>query len=186
MSISDINQQINDKMNKSLSNLKEDLQRIRSGRANPNLLDEVLVSYYGSESPINQVANIVVEDARTLSVIPWDKNMIPVIEKAILKSDLGLNPVAVSDKIRLPLPALTEQTRKNMVKQVKSKGEETRVAIRNIRREANTKLKELLKNKEITEDDDRRAQTSIQKVTDQKIEETEALLKKKETELMEF
>lgn len=186
MSIGDLNIFIQEKMSKSISNLKEDLTKIRSGRATPSLLDQVLVSYYGVDSPINQVANITVEDARTLAVIPWDKKIIPVIEKAILTSNLGLNPVTVSDKIRIPLPALTEQTRKDMVKQVKSKGEETRVAIRNIRREANTRLKELLKNKEISEDDDRRAQNDIQLLTDKKIKEAELLLKKKETELMDF
>lgn len=186
MSIGDLNIFIQEKMSKSISNLKEDLTKIRSGRATPSLLDQVLVSYYGVDSPINQVANITVEDARTLAIIPWDKKIIPVIEKAILTSNLGLNPVTVSDKIRIPLPALTEQTRKDMVKQVKSKGEETRVAIRNIRREANTRLKELLKNREISEDDDRRAQNDIQLLTDKKIKEAEFLLKKKETELMDF
>ncbi|MEX1236738.1 MAG: ribosome recycling factor, partial [Pseudomonadales bacterium] len=154
--------------------------------AHPGILDGIVVDYYGTETPLSQVANVTVEDARTLAIIPWEKSMIPVVEKAILKSDLGLNPSTSNDKIRLPMPALTEENRRDLTRHAKTEAENARVAIRNIRRDANTDMKDLLKEKEITEDEFRRGEEDIQKITDQKIKEVDDALEAKEADLMEI
>ncbi len=172
-------------MRKSVESLANDLSRMRTGRAHPSFLEHISVDYYGTQTPLNQVANVSVEDARTLSVTPWDKGAIPAIEKAIMNADLGLNPVTAGTVIRVPLPALTEERRKEFVKLVKQEAENARIAVRNIRRDANSDIKQLLKEKEITEDDDRRAQDIIQKLTDKYIKEVDTTLEKKEKDLME-
>ena len=159
---------------------------MRTGRAHPSLLDHLTVDYYGSEVPISQVANISVEDARTLMVTPWEKQMVQVIEKAIIKSDLGLNPATAGTVMRIPMPPLTEESRRNLVKIVRQDGEGAKVAIRNIRRDANHDLKELLKEKEISEDDDRKAQEDIQQITNQYVAEVDKVIGEKEAELMEI
>jgi ribosome recycling factor len=173
------------KMQKALESLKSNLTKMRTGRAHPNLLDQVRVPYYGNEAPLPQVANVTVSDSRTLSVTPWEKNLIPAIEKAILMADLGLNPTTSGNIIRVPLPPLTEERRKEMIRIVRNDGEESRVVIRNIRRDANNEFKELLKKKEITEDEERKAQEMIQKLTDRFISEVDKMLSSKEVELME-
>lgn len=183
--ISDIKKDAEARMKKSLEALETEFKKIRTGRAHPSILDGVMVPYYGVDTPLKQVANVGVEDARTLSISAWEKNLIPAIEKAIMKADLGLNPASNGDTIRVPMPALTEQTRKDMIKRCKSEAEQGRVAIRNIRRDANTMLKDLLKEKEITEDDERRGQDDIQKLTDKYVAEVEEMLKKKEADLLE-
>lgn len=172
------------KMQKSIEVLRLDLQKIRTGRAHASLLDHVMVDYYGSMVPVNQVANVTVTDARTLGVQAWEKPMLAKIEKAIRDSDLGLNPAAQGDLIRVPMPALTEERRRDLLKVVKNEGETAKVAIRNLRRDANTHLKEALKNKEVSEDDERRTQDEIQKLTDKFVAEVDKLLAQKETELM--
>lgn len=172
------------RMSKSIEALKQSLGKVRTGRAHPSLLDHLRVEYYGSEMPISQVANIGVEDARTLTVTPWEKPMVQVIEKAILKSDLGLNPATAGTVIRIPMPPLTEETRRDLVKVVRHEGEATKVAIRNIRRDANGDFKDLLKEKAISEDEERRAEERIQKLTDQHIAEVDKVLENKEAELM--
>jgi len=172
------------RMSKSIDSLKQSLSRVRTGRAHPSLLDHLRVDYYGSEVPISQVANIGVEDARTLTVTPWEKVMVQAVEKAILKSDLGLNPATAGTVIRIPMPPLTEETRRDLVKVVRHEGEAAKVAVRNIRRDANGDFKDLLKAKDISEDEERRAQDSIQKLTDQYIAEVDKVLEHKETELM--
>ncbi|MFU8877060.1 MAG: ribosome recycling factor [Wenzhouxiangellaceae bacterium] len=174
------------RMAKSLDSLKAELARIRTGRAHPSLLEHVHVEYYGSEVPIGQAANVVVEDSRTLAVTPWDKSMVGKIEKAILTSDLGLNPATSGTVIRVPLPALTEQRRAELGKVVNGEGEQAKVAIRNIRRDANHHIKELLKDKEITEDEQRRAEIDIQQLTDQHCEKVDQMVAEKEKELMEI
>jgi ribosome recycling factor len=173
-------------MGKSIDAFRQALSKIRTGRAHPSLLDHVKIDYYGSEVPLSQVANINVEDSRTLVVNPWEKQMVQAVEKAIMKSDLGLNPNTAGTVIRIPMPPLTEERRRDMVKIVRSEAEGARVAIRNIRRDANSDLKELLKEKEISEDDERRASDRIQKLTDQYVEEVEKLVEVKEAELMEI
>jgi len=173
------------KMQKSLDSLKVELTKIRTGRANPSLLDGIQVVYYGTETPLNQLASVTTDDPRTLAVTPWDKTLIPVIEKAIMTSGLGLNPVTVGAVIRVPMPPLTEERRKDLVKIVKHEVETAKVAIRNIRREANSKFKDLLKNKEIPEDLERDSQTKMQKLTDEKIKEAESIMAHKEKELLE-
>ena len=173
------------KMKKSIEAFQSNLVKMRTGRAHPSLLDQVKVSYYGSEVPLSQVANVTVGDSRTLLVTPWEKNIISAIEKAILLADLGLNPATSGETIRVPLPALTEARRKEMVRIVKNEAEEARVAIRNIRRDANGEMKELLKKKQITEDDERRSQEVVQKLTDKVISEVDKMLVAKEAELME-
>lgn len=183
--IADIKQDAEQRMQKSIDALKNDLTKIRTGRAHPSLLDQVVVEYYGSETPISQVANVTTEDARTLKVVPWEKNMMGKIEKAILVSNLGLNPTNDGNAIRVPLPALTEERRRDLVKLVKGEAEGARVAIRNIRRDANSDFKALLKEKEISEDEERKATDDIQKLTDHYIKEVEVVLEKKEKELME-
>lgn len=184
--INQIKQDADARMSKSIEALHTAFNKIRTGRAHPSILDAVKVSYYGSDVPLNQVANINVEDARTLSVSPWEKNLVPTIEKAILTSDLGLNPSTSGSLIRVPMPALTEETRKNYIKQAKAEAEHGRVAIRNIRRDANNDLKALLKEKDITEDEERRAQDDIQKLTDKYIAEVDKVLQLKEEDLMQI
>lgn len=182
--IEEIKDDAKSRMAKSLNALDDAFKKVRTGRAHPNLLDSVTVSYYGSDTPLSQVANISVEDGRTLVVSPWEKNLIPDVEKAILKSDLGLNPSTSGDAIRLPMPALTEETRKDLIKTVRGEAENSRVAIRNIRRDANSDLKELLKEKEISEDEESRGLDDVQKITDKFIADIEVKLKAKEEDLM--
>ena len=172
------------KMQKSLEALKNDLGKVRTGRAHTGILDHVQVDYYGSLLPINQVANINLIDARTIGVTPWEKKMGPVIEKAIRESDLGLNPSSVGDTVRVPMPALTEERRKDLIKVVRGEAENARVAVRNLRRDANHALKEAMKAKTISEDDERRAQDDVQKLTDRHIAEIDKALAQKESDLM--
>ncbi len=183
--IDDIKADASTRMGKSVESFKNELGKIRTGRAHASLLDQVSVEYYGSPVPINQVANVIAEDSRTLLVTPWEKDMVKVVEKAILTSDLGLNPSTAGTAIRVPMPPLTEERRRDLVKVVKGEAENGKIAIRNIRRDANNDLKELLKEKEISEDDERRGQDIIQKLTDKYIEEIDKLLVVKEQELME-
>ncbi len=183
--ISDISKQSEAKMKKSIESLSHAFARIRTGRASPSLLESVMVSYYGTDTPITQVANVVVEDARTLVISPWEKPLIPQIEKAILKSDLGLNPSTSGDVIRLPMPPLTEETRRDLVKQARNEAENARIAVRNIRRDANNEIKALLKDKEISEDEERKALDGIQKLTDRYIAEVDEVLAGKEKDLMQ-
>lgn len=183
--LEDIKKDASERMQKSIGSLLNELQRIRTGRAHPSLLEHVQVDYYGSMTPLKQVANVSVEDARTLSVVPWEKPMVQAIEKAIMESDLGLNPMSAGEVIRIPLPPLTEERRKEMVKLVKQTGESAKVAVRNIRRDANSDFKELLKEKEITEDDLRKAEDDVQKITDKFVADVDTALARKETELME-
>lgn len=182
--INDIKAEAEKKMKKSLEALHSAFNKIRTGRAHPSILDSVMVNYYGQETPLKQVASVNVEDNRTLTVSPWEKNLVPTIEKAIMTSDLGLNPATTGDLIRVPMPMLTEETRREMVKQAKADAEHGRVSIRNARRDANNMIKELLKEKEITEDDERRGEDEIQKLTDKYIAEVEKMLKSKEEDLM--
>jgi ribosome recycling factor len=184
--IEDLKKQAETRMAKSVEALGNAFAKIRTGRAHPSLLDGIYVSYYGSDMPLNQVGNVNVEDARTLSVVPWEKPMVPEIEKAIMKSDLGLNPVTTGDVIRIPLPMLTEETRKGFIKQAKSEAENARVAVRNTRRDVLSDLKAMQNNKEISEDDERRAQTDVQKITDKYVAEIDKALAKKEADLMEI
>jgi ribosome recycling factor len=172
------------KMQKSIEALKNDLAKIRTGRAHTGILDHVQVEYYGSMVPINQVANVTLVDARTLGVQVWEKPMAAKVEKAIRESDLGLNPSAQGELLRIPMPALTEERRRDLAKVVKGEGENARVAVRNLRRDANAHLKERVKKKEISEDDERRAQDEIQKLTDRYVAEIDKLLAQKESELM--
>ena len=174
------------RMNKTMAALRQELSRVRTGRAHPGLLEQVMVNYYGAETPLNQMANISVLDPQTLSVSPWDKSATQAIEKAILQAGLGLNPVATGGVMRVPLPALTEERRKELIKVARGMGENARVAMRNIRRDANHHLKDELKEKLITEDEERKQETQIQKITDAHIKEAEQLLKEKEAELMEI
>lgn len=174
-----------ERMDKTLTALHSELTKIRTGRAHTSLLDHILVEYYGSEVPINQVANVSVEDARTLAVTPWERSMVAKVEKAIMTSDLGLNPATVGTVIRVPLPVLTEERRRDLVKVVRGEAEQARVAVRNIRRDANQHLKAGIKNKEISEDEERKAEERIQKMTDEHIAKIDAMLADKEAELME-
>ena len=182
----DVKKNAEQKMLKSIESLKNELAKIRTGRAHTGILDHVMVEYYGSMVPINQVANVTLVDARTLGVQPWEKPMSAKIEKAIRDSDLGLNPAAQGELIRVPMPALTEERRKELIKVVKSEGENGKVAIRNLRRDANNTLKDQLKNKEISEDDERRAQDDVQKLTDKFVAEVDKMLVEKEKELMQI
>jgi len=184
--IDEIQEDARTRMGKSIEAMKQALSKIRTGRAHASLLDHIKVDYYGSEVPLAQAANITVEDSRTLMLSPWEKSMVQVIEKAIMKSDLGLNPNTAGTSIRIPMPPLTEERRKDMVRIVRSEAEATRVAIRNIRRDANSDFKELLKEKEISEDNERHAQDAIQKLTNHFVDEVEKLLSDKEAELMEI
>ena len=180
----EIKQSTEQKMQKSIEALKNDLAKIRTGRAHSGLLDHVMVDYYGTQMPIPQVANVTLVDARTLGVSPFEKKMVGAIDKAIRESDLGLNPSSQGDMIRVPMPALTEERRKDLAKVVKSEGENAKIAIRNVRRDANTTLKELLKQKTVSEDDERRAQDEVQKLTDRYVTEIDKMLQVKEAELL--
>jgi ribosome recycling factor len=182
--IADVKKTAEQKMHKSLEALKTDLGKVRTGRAHTGILDHITVDYYGTQMPLNQVANLTLLDARTIGISPWEKKMGAVIEKAIRESDLGLNPSAQGDLIRVPMPALTEERRRELIKVVKGEGENAKVAGRNLRRDANHHLKELLKQKAVSEDDERRAQEEIQKLTDKFIAEIDKLLAAKETDLM--
>jgi ribosome recycling factor len=184
--IDDIKQDARNRMSKSIESFKAELSKIRTGRAHPSLLNHIMVDFYGSDVPVGQAANITVEDARTLAVSPWDKSMVPVIEKAIISSDLGLNPSTAGTVIRVPMPPLTEERRKELVKVVRELAENARVAVRNIRRDGNNDLKTLTKDKDISEDDEHRGQDLVQQVTNQSTDEIESLLQTKEQELMEI
>ena len=184
--IDEVREDAEARMGKSIESLQQAFARIRTGRASPSLLDDVKVDYYGSPTPLNQVANINVEDGRSLLISPWEKKMVPVIEKAILKSDLGLTPNTTADVIRLPMPPLTEESRKGLTRQARSEAENARIAIRNIRRDANSTVKELLKEKEITEDEERAAEDAIQKLTDRFVARVDEILGEKESDLMEI
>ena len=184
LTIPDIKKTAQDKMGKSVESFKNELHKIRTGRAHPGLLDQVHVDYYGSSVPISQVANVTLLDARTISVQAWEKGMAAKIEKAIRESDLGLNPSAQGDLLRVPMPALTEERRKELTKVVRHAGEEAKIATRSIRREANEHLKKLLKDKEASEDDERRAQDEVQRLTDRVIAEIDRLVQAKEAEVM--
>lgn len=184
--IDDIKGEATDRMEKSLDALAQHFNKIRTGRAHPGLLDGLRLEYYGSDTPLNQVANVNVEDARTLILTVWDRSMIPAVEKAIYKSDLGLNPVTAGEVIRIPMPMLTEETRKGYFRQAKQEAESARVSVRNARRDAMAMLKELVKEKDISEDDERRGQDEVQKLTDSFIAKVEKLLGGKEADLMEI
>ena len=174
------------RMGKSVDSLRTELTKIRTGRAHPSLLDQVSVDYYGTETPINQVANVTVEDSRTLAVAPWEKQMVAVVEKAIINSGLGLNPATAGNLIRIPMPPLTEERRRELVKVVKAEGEGAKVAIRNIRRDANSDFKDLLKEKEISEDACRESEDTVQKLTDKYVANVDEVIAVKEKELMEI
>ncbi len=180
----DVKKSAEQKMHKTLETLKTDLSKIRTGRAHTGILDHVLVDYYGTQMPVNQVANLTLLDARTVSVHPWEKKMVSVIEKAIRESDLGLNPATAGDVIRVPMPPLTEERRRDLIKVVRHDAENARVAVRNVRRDANNALKELLKQKNISEDQERRSQDEIQKLTDRFISEIDKTLQSKEVDLI--
>jgi ribosome recycling factor len=182
--IADVKKSAEQKMHKSIEALKNDLGKVRTGRAHTGILDHVMVDYYGSMMSIPQVANVNLIDSRTIGVQPWEKNMVGKVEKAIRESDLGLNPATQGDIIRVPMPALTEERRRDLIKVVKTEGESTRVAVRNVRRDANTALKDMVKNKMASEDEERRAQDEIQKLTDKHIAEIDKLLQAKEADLM--
>lgn len=182
--IEEIRADADERMGKSLESLHTAFARIRTGRANPSLLDGIVVSYYGSDTPLNQVASVSVEDARTLVISPWEKKLVPDIEKAILKSDLGITPNSTSDVVRVPLPALTEENRRELAKHARHEAENARIAIRNIRRDAISDIRELVKEKEVAEDEAHRAEEAIQKLTDKRIGEVEKAVEAKETDLM--
>ncbi|MDH5408348.1 MAG: ribosome recycling factor [Gammaproteobacteria bacterium] len=184
--IKDLLKDAETRMGKSVESLKHDLTKIRTGRAHPSLLEHITVEYYGSEVPLSQVANISVADARMLNVTPWEKPMVPVVEKAIMNSDMGLNPASAGEVIRVPLPALTEERRKDMIKLVRKEGESTKVAIRNIRRDVLSDIKTLLKEKEITEDEERSSQDDVQKITDKYVGQVDVVLQEKEKDMMEI
>ncbi|MGA8031116.1 MAG: ribosome recycling factor [Casimicrobiaceae bacterium] len=184
MMISDVKKTAEQKMAKSIETLKADLAKVRTGRAHTGLLDHIHVDYYGSQVPLSQVANVTLVDPRTIGVQPWEKKMIQVIEKAIRDSDLGLNPATSGDLIRVPMPALTEERRRDLIKVVHKEAEAAKVAIRNVRRDANEHLKKLLKDKECSEDDERRAHEDLQKLTDRSIADVDRLLQLKEADLM--
>ena len=183
--IEEIKQDAKVRMDKSIDALKAQMAKIRTGRAHPSLLDTVMVSYYGTDTPLKQVANVTVEDSRTLALTVFDKSMSQAVEKAILSSDLGLNPASAGAVIRIPLPPLTEERRKDLVRIVRAEAEAGRVAVRNIRRDANSDFKQLLKEKEISEDEERNAEEDIQKITNAAVKRVDDMLKDKETELME-
>ncbi len=184
MAIADIKKNAEQKMVKSLETLKTDLAKVRTGRAHTGLLDHVQVDYYGSATALTQIANVTLVDARTIGVQPWEKKMVPVVEKAIREADLGLNPATNGDMIRIPMPALTEERRRELVKVVKSEAEDAKIAVRNLRRDANNHFKEELKAKTISEDDERRAQDDVQKLTDRHILEIDRMVTQKEAEIM--
>ena len=183
--LDEIKKDASDRMAKSVAALKQELTKLRTGRAHTSLLDHITVDYYGSPTPLNQVGNVGVEDSRTLTVTPWEKDMVPVIEKAIMNSDLGLNPVSAGTVIRVPLPALTEERRKDMIRVVRNEAEGGRIAVRNIRRDAIGDIKDLLKEKMIGEDDEHRGEDEIQVITDKFVAEIDKVLADKEAELLE-
>ena len=182
--INDILKDAEDRMQKSIESMRTDMAKIRTGRASPALIDHLMVDYYGTPTPINQVANVNVQDARTLAVQPWEKNMVPVVERAIMEANLGFNPVTAGDLIRIPMPPLTEERRKEMVKVAASEGESGKVAVRNIRRDANNDFKSLLKDKEIGEDDAKSAEDRVQKLTDQYVAQIDEVVKDKEADIL--
>jgi ribosome recycling factor len=182
--IADVKKTADQKMNKSVEALRNDLAKVRTGRAHTGILDHVSVDYYGTPTPVPQVGNVTLLDARTIAVTPWDKKMRPAIEKAIRDADLGLNPSSMGDMIRVPMPALTEERRRDLIKVVHKEGEGAKVAVRNVRRDAIQHLKELLKQKDVSEDDERRAQDDVQKLTDRYIAEIDKVLQAKEADLM--
>ncbi len=184
MTIAELKKSTEQKMQKTLETLKADLGKVRTGRAHAGLLDHIHIDYYGTQTPLNKVANVSVLDSRTLGVSPWEKKLAPVIEKAIRDSDLGLNPASVGELVRVPMPALTEERRRDLTKVVKSEAESARVAVRNIRRDANHSLKELLKSKRVSEDEERRAQDEVQKLTDRYIAEIDKAVAAKEADLL--
>ena len=184
--IEELKQDAEDRMKKTIVALGSNLNKIRTGRAHPSILDGIRVDYYGSETPLSQVAAINIEDGRTLSVVPWEKPMVPEIEKAIMKSDLGLNPSTAGTVIRIPMPMLTEETRRGYTKQARQEAEQAKISIRNIRRDVLSDIKDLQKEKEITEDDERRAQDDVQKLTDKYVAEVDQALAVKEKDLMEI
>jgi ribosome recycling factor len=182
--IVDVKKTAEQKMKKTLETLKGDLAKVRTGRAHAGLLDHVMVDYYGTPTPVPQLANVNLVDSRTIGVSPWDKKMTGAIEKAIRDCDLGLNPATQGDMVRVPMPALTEERRKELIKVVKHEGENARIAVRNVRRDANNHLKDLLKQKKVAEDEERRAQDDVQKLTDRHIADIDKLLQQKEADLM--
>ncbi|MGF6720823.1 ribosome recycling factor [Paraburkholderia sp. GAS41] len=184
MSVADIRKGVEQKMQRSIDAFKNDLSKIRTGRAHTGLLDHIQVDYYGSPVPISQVANLTLIDARTIGVQPWEKKMVPVVEKAVRDSDLGLNPATQGDVIRVPMPALTEERRRELTKVARSEAETAKIAVRNLRRDANEQLKKLVKDKEISEDDERRAGDDVQKLTDKFVSEIDKLVTTKEAEIM--
>jgi len=183
--IDDVKKSATARMHKSVDTLKDALAKLRTGRANTAMVDHLRVEYYGSQVPLNQVANVAVADGRTLTITPWERNMIPVIEKAIMTSDLGLMPTTAGNIIRVPMPALTEERRKEIIKVARQEAEAARVAVRGVRRDANTELKVLLKDRKVTEDEERRAQDEVQKLTDKNIADIDKILAAKEAELLE-
>ena len=184
MSIADLNKSATTRMQKSADTLKDALSKLRTGRANTAMLDHLRVEYYGNMVPLNQVANVALGDSRTITITPWEKPMIPVVEKAIMTSDLGLMPATAGNIIRVPMPALTEERRKEIIKVAKQEAEAARVSVRGVRRDVNTELKALLKDRKVTEDDERRAQDEVQKLTDKHIAEIDKILAAKEAELL--
>jgi ribosome recycling factor len=184
MSLADVKKNAQDRMNKSIDTLKADLAKVRTGRAHTGILDHIMVDYYGSPTPLTGVANVTLIDARTIGVQPWEKKMLNVIEKAIRDSDLGLNPSSFGEMIRVPTPALTEERRKEMVKLVKGEAEDAKIAVRNIRRDANEQLKKMVKDKTASEDDERRSQDEIQKLTDKFVADIDKMVVEKEKEIM--
>lgn len=183
--ITELRKNTEEKMKKSLEALKHDLQKVRTGRAHTGILDHIHVDYYGTPTQLTQVANVTLIDARTIGVAPWEKKMLPVVEKAIRESDLGLNPATQGDLVRVPMPALTEERRKELIKVVRGEAENARVAVRNLRRDANNSLKEGVKSKTISEDEERRTQEDVQKLTDRYIGEIDKMLATKEAELLQ-
>src|SRR6195952_5442228 len=184
MSVADVRKNVDQKMQKSIEAFKNDIAKIRTGRAHTGLLDHIQVDYYGSNVPISQAANLTLIDARPIGVQPWEKRMVSVVEKALRESDLGLNPATQGDQIRVPMPALTEERRRELTKVVKSEGETAKVAVRNLRRDANEQLKKLVKDKDISEDDERRASDEVQKLTDKSVAEIDKLVQTKQAEIM--
>lgn len=184
MTVADIKKTVDQKMQRSIEAFKNDLAKVRTGRAHTGLLDHIQVDYYGSAVPISQVANLTLVDARTIGVQPWEKKMVAAVEKAIRESDLGLNPSTQGDLVRVPMPALTEERRRELVKVVKNEAEAAKVAVRNLRRDANEQLKKLVKDKEVSEDDERRASDEVQKLTDKFVAEIEKMVQTKEAEIM--
>jgi len=184
MNVADVRKSAEQKMQKSIEALKVDLGKVRTGRAHTGLLDHVMVDYYGNATPLPQISSVTLMDARTLAVTPWEKKLLPVVEKAIRDSDLGLNPASDGDRVRVPMPALTEERRRDLIKVVRHEAENARVAVRNIRRDANNSLKDMLKKKEVPEDQERKAQDEIQKLTDRYIGEIDKALQVKEADLL--